>query len=259
MMVGRNAAWRHWCRERTPEEFPAKRLQFHHSVRKKKQRFGKHGCKPRNAWRCRTLPLPQGMSAGSLASRNPLPHCTRNTSPEGGCLEGNARSDAWHSHFRDVPAPAAAPPVSSHDTDDPNLTERVRNLRGAMSRIAGQLQYAFSEPELLQVLPELPPGGVFRVDDDVCRAAQHAFNAGISSVFSARCAQATWSLLLYSHSLLFMTRVTLFFFFFPVGLFRLHDGMSSRFQGRQHCAAVCGRFMSGRAGGWPARCFFAGA
>ena len=74
-------------------------------------------------------------------------------------MEGNARLDAWRGHFRDVPAPAAAPLMSSHDTDDPNLTERVRNLRGAMSRIAGQLHYAFSEPELLQVLPELPPGG----------------------------------------------------------------------------------------------------
>ena len=44
---------------------------------------------------------------------------------------------------------------------------------------------------------------------------QHAFNAGISSVFFACCAHATWSLLLYLHPLLFMTRVTLFLFFSP--------------------------------------------
>ena len=40
------------------------------------------------------------------------------------------------------------------------------------------------------------------------------------------------------------------FFSFFLGLFRLHDGMSSRFQGPQRCAAGCGRFMSGRAGRW---------
>ena len=58
-------------------------------------------------------------------------------------------------------------------------------MRGAMSRIAGQLDYVFSEPELLQVLRELPanrapgPDGltyeVFCVDDDVFRAALLCF------------------------------------------------------------------------------------
>ena len=43
------------------------------------------------------------------------------------------------------------------------------------------------------------------------------------------------------------------FFCFFLGLFRLHDGRSSRFQGPLRCAAVRGRFMSGRASGWPAR------
>ena len=58
-------------------------------------------------------------------------------------------------HFRDVSA-SVAPPVSSPSTDDPDLAERVRNLRATMSRLTGQLDFA-SGPQRFDASCWRPP------------------------------------------------------------------------------------------------------
>ena len=104
VMVGRNAAWRRWCCERTPEAqqaFRAKRLQCHHLARKKKTRFWQTWLQAQK----RTAVSNPAITARHIrrqlgVTRGSLPRGMRNASPEGGCLEGNACVDAWRCHFR---------------------------------------------------------------------------------------------------------------------------------------------------------------
>ena len=154
------------------------------SVRKKRV-SGIRGCGPESAWPRRTLPLPQGMFVGSWASPGIPSHIA--------CVMRRPREAVWRgTHVWMLGAvtfvmslPLLPRLCRKCDNDDPDFLQRLRILREAMSQNTGQFDFAFSEPELLQVLQELPanrapgPDGltyeVFRVDDDIFRAALLCF------------------------------------------------------------------------------------
>ena len=65
------------------------------------------------------------------------------------------------------------PRLCRSTTADPDLVGRVRNLRGAMSRITRQVDVALTEPELFQVTQEFP---VNRAPAVGCRTRDFSFN-----------------------------------------------------------------------------------
>ena len=187
-MVGKNAAWRRWCRERTPaaqQALRAKRLHFHHLVRKKKAIFWhtwlqsqEHAAQSNPCIAARNIRRQLG------TSRHSVPRCMRSASSECNYVEGEACLEAWRCHFRDVPASAVPGPRES-GVDAQDLAPRLRRLREQMACTTGRLDYPFSEPELVQVLQELPlkkapgPDGLtyeaFKVDDGILRSALLSF------------------------------------------------------------------------------------
>ena len=116
-MVGKNAAWRRWCCERTPaaqQALRAKRLHFHHLVRKKKAIFWhtwlqsqEHATQSNPCIAARNIRRQLG------TSRHSVPRCMRSASPECNYVEGEACLEAWRCHFRDVPASAVPGPRES--------------------------------------------------------------------------------------------------------------------------------------------------
>ena len=190
LTVARNAAFRLWRREHTPAaraEFRAKRLQFHHLVRRKKAQFW-------NTWLHAQEQLAHDnprLAAPNIRQqmgmqRRTLPHAMRSSdSCGGGIVEGPACLDAWRANFRDVPLDAR--PAASAQTDSQvcAVAAAAQQLRNSMRASPGNFDFPFSEGDLLQVLQELPcdrspgPDGLpyeaFRVDDECLRSSLLVF------------------------------------------------------------------------------------
>ena len=101
---------RHWRRERTPAAraaFCAKRLQFHHLVRRKKAQFW-------NTWlhtQERLAHENPRVAAQNICQQmgirqRTLPSVMRSPESNGGHVEGPSCLDAWRTHFRNVPRSA---------------------------------------------------------------------------------------------------------------------------------------------------------
>ena len=178
MMVRRNAAWRSWCREGTAQArdaYSSMRRAFHYLVRKKKALY----------WHSWLQAQERASAARNIRrqfgpSRRPLSANMRSSSPHGGAVEGAACIEAWRCHFRDVPVSAGSVSASS-----PDLETDVRRLRRQMYATASRFDFLLSEPELLQVLQQLPanraPGSdgltyeLYRIDDGTMRNALLSF------------------------------------------------------------------------------------
>ena len=157
------------------------RRAFHHLVRKKKALYWHSWlqAQERASAACPQLAA-RNIRRQFGPSRRPLPANMRSSSPHGGTVEGAACIDAWRCHFRDVPVSAGSVSASS-----PDLESDVRRLRRQMYATASRFDFPFSEPELLQVLQQLPanrapgPDGLtyelYRIDDGTMRNALLSF------------------------------------------------------------------------------------
>ena len=76
-------------------------------------------------------------------------------------MEGPSCLDAWRTHFRDVPRsvqPAAFNPSGPSLPVLPDVAATMQQLRASMPVALGNLDFPFSEAELLQVFNGLPGG-----------------------------------------------------------------------------------------------------